>query len=329
MSVSNPTGSLTRRGLLGLGLSAAVGSFGRSPRAFAQHGPVHRLIVGFPPGGFADRLARLVAEALGRASSSNFIVENRPGAGGMIAAESVGRAEGNERVLLLANVDSLALERALKTDQEFDPLRNLTIVAGVARFAYVMVAHPKLELRSLQDLIATARRSTEGLSYVDFGAGSRVTFEFLREKFLLNLLRVPYRGVAPAMVDFLSGRVDLTLLDGGTAIPYASSGKLTILGRVDGIRSTEMSRIPTLTEQGADGLTIDTRFALVAPARASPAVVETFRELMAGVLKDAAFRAQLRDGAFHAIDDPPAQFIQAVADSAKHYRQLAQQAGLI
>jgi len=328
MTASDQMSLTIRRRLLALGTAAATTSLLGARTAFAQPGGVRRIIVGFPAGGFTDRLARMFAEALGAASSSNFVVENRAGAGGMIATEAVVRAEGDGRVLLFHNVDSLALERALGTDQGLDPFRSLTILAPVARVDFLVVANAALGLRGLQDLIALARRSTTGVSYVDTGPVARLTFEFLSKKFGLNLLGVPYRGLAPAMVDLLAGRVDLATLDGGAAAPLVAAGKLTILGRTDAIRPREKSGIPPLAEQGADGLTLGTRFALMAPASISPAIAESLRSLATGVLKEPPLRAQLEQAGFHPIDEPPDAFARAVAESVNHYRRLAQQAGM-
>jgi len=330
MTMSDQTGAIARRRLLALGALAALGPLGGVRAASAQPETVRRLIIGYPGGGIADRLARLVAEALSRASSASFIVENRPGAGGMIATEYVARAEADGKVLLLHSIDVLAMERALNADPGFDPLRSLAIVAPVARFDFFLVANARLGLRNLQDLIALARRSTTNLFYVDAGPNVRIILEILKRRFELNLVGVPYRGIAPAMTDLLAGRVDLALLDGGAALPQAAAGNLTIVARVDGgFRARESSPVPTLAEQGAEGLWSDTRYALMAPVAVSPAIAENLRALTAGILKNPSFRAQLEQGGFRAIDDPHEQFVRAAPESLNHYRRLAQQAGLI
>jgi len=297
--------------------------------ALAQPDPVRRVVVGFPAGGLADRLARIVAEALGQAASSGFIVENRPGAGGMIATEQVARAEGDGRVLLLHNVDALGSERALKADPGFDPLRSLTIVAPVARFEYVVVANAGLGLRNLQDLVSQGRAPATTLFYVDAGPGVRMVFESLKRKYRLDLVGVPYSGLAPAMNDLLAGRVALAMLDGATAAAHVAAGKVTIIGRADLIASGHASKIPTLVEQGAEGIWLDTRFALMVPVSTPAATIEQLRLLVARTLKKSAVRAQLLEAAYHPIDDAPEQFARAAAESVEHYRRLAQQAGML
>jgi len=326
--MANRTVASTRRALLALGIAAATGSFGVPRLASAQADAVRRLIVGYPAGGLADRLARIVAEALNQASSSSFIVENRPGAGGMVATEQVVRADGDGKVLLLHNVDALVMERTLKPEAGFDPLKSLTIVAPVARFEYFVVANAGLGLRNLQDLIALGRSSATSIFYVDVGPTVRLIFESLKKKFGLNLVGVPYRGLAPAMTDLLAGRVELAMLDGATAPAQSATGKLTILGRGDALRSREPSAVPTLSEQGAGDLWVDTRYALMAPASIPPATAESLRSLIGGALKKPDVRAQLAQAAYHPIDDSHEQFTRAVAESSDHYRRLAQQAGM-
>jgi len=318
-----------RRRLLTLAVAASLGSVGAARRVCAQPGAVRRLVVGFPAGGLADRLARIVAEALNQAASSSFVVENRPGASGMLATEQVARAEGDGRTLLLHNVDVLTSERVLKAEPGFDPLRSLTIVAPLARFEYLVVANATLGLRNLQDLVSLGRNATASIFYIDTGPGVRLVFESLKKKYGLNLTGVPYRGLAPAMTDLLAGRVELAMLDGATAAAHVASGKLTIIGRGDTLASRSSSRIPTLVEQGAEGVWVDTRFALMAPTSTPAAIVEQLRLSVAGALNRPAVRAQLEDAAFHAIDAAPEQFAHAIAESVNHYRRLASLAGMI
>lgn len=319
-----------RRSFLAFGAASALASLGAAPRsARAQADVVRKLIVGYPAGGLADRLGRIVAEALSQASSSSFIVENRPGAGGMVATEQVARAEGDGKVLLLHNVDVLASERALKSDPGFDPLRSLTIVAPVARFEYLMVANARLGLRNLQDLVSHGRSSTTSIFYVDAGPGVRMLFESLKKKYGLNLTGVPYRGLAPAMTDLLAGRVELAMLDGAAAATHAAAGKVTIIGRGDALATRQSSRIPTLVEQGAEGLWVDTRFAVLAPASTPAPTVEKLRLLVVAALKKPAVRAQLEEASYHPIDMTQEQFVRAVDESVSHYRRLAQQAGML
>jgi len=319
-----------RRRLLTLGIASGLASSAALLRpAMAQADAVRRLVVGFPAGGLADRLARIVAEALSQASSSSFIVDNRPGASGMVATEQVGRADGDGKLLLLHHVAVLTLERALKNAPAFDPLRSLVVVAPIARFEYLIAANAKLGLRNLADLIALGRRSPTSIFYVDTGPGVRTLFENLKKKYQLNLVGVPYRGLAPAMTDFLEGRVELAMLDGATAAGHSAAGKVTILARVDAIATRESSQVPTLVEQGAADLWVDTRFALMAPASTPPAAVEQLRALVTVTLRKPAVRAQLEQSHYHPIDTEPEQFVRSVAESVDHYRRLIQQAGLL
>jgi tripartite-type tricarboxylate transporter receptor subunit TctC len=325
--MTNRKVSSARRRLLAL--AAALGPLGAMRAAHAQPEAVRRLLVGYPAGGLADRLARIVAEALGQASSSSFIVENRPGAGGMVATEQVARADGDGRVLLLHNVDVLAQERALKPDPGFDPLRSLTIVAPVARFEYVVVANATLGIRNLQDLVSHGRAAATTLFYVDAGPGVRMVFESLKKKYALDLVGVPYSGLAPAMTDLLAGRVALAMLDGATAAAQLAAGKVKIIGRADLLSSGLTSKIPTLVEQGADGIWLDTRFALMVPAGTPAATVEQLRLLVTRAMKKPAVRAQLLEAGYHPIDEAPEQFARAAAESVNHYRRLAQQSGML
>ena len=305
-----------------------IGCRDASGAGAARHGPpADRRLPGGRPGGPA--LGRIVAEALSQASSSSFIVENRPGAGGIVATELVGRADGDGRVLLLHNVDVLTMERALKSDPAFDPLGSLVVVAPIARFEYLVAANAKLGLHSLADLVALGRRSPTGIFYVDAGPGVRTLVESLKKKYGLNLVGVPYKELAPAMTDLLEGWVQLAMLDGATAAAHVSAGKVTILGRVDAIDGRDSSRVPTLIEQGAAGLWVDTRFAVMAPASTPPATVEQLRALVTATLKKPSVRVNLQQSAYHVIDTEPEQFARSVAESVEHYRGLARQAGML
>jgi tripartite-type tricarboxylate transporter receptor subunit TctC len=322
---------MKRRALLRHLAIASLACLGTHALPAAAAYPEHaaKIIVSIPPGSAADSTARFVAKQLAQALGQPFVVENRPGAGGMLATEQVARAEGDGRVLLLHNVDVLASERVLKADPGFDPLRRLTIVAPVARFEYVVVANAKLGLRGLQDLVAHGRDPATGIFYVDAGPGVRMVFESLKRKYGLNLSGVPYSGLAPAMTDLLAGRVQLAMLDGSSAAAHVAAGKVTIIGRADLIASGHASKVPTLVEQGADGIWLDTRLALMVPAGTPAATVDQLRLLVARTLKKPAVRAQLQEAAYHPIDEAPEQFARAVAESVDHYRRLALQAGML
>src|SRR4051812_10115057 len=217
-------------------------------RAQAYPAKPVRVLVPFPPGGTADLLTRLTAEKMTASFGQQFVVENRAGAGGNLAAEHVARAEP-DGYTLLASPPHLLTINPLLYKLSFDPTR-LTPVSIIAMYPNVLLAGPKLRAASLQEVIAQARERPGAIAIASQGNGtlSHLAAELFKSMAKINLLHVPYKGTAPAITDLLGGQVELMFDNLIPAMPHVKSGKLRLLGVAGERRIAAFADVPAIGE---------------------------------------------------------------------------------
>jgi tripartite-type tricarboxylate transporter receptor subunit TctC len=230
----------------GAALLPAVSRF-----AWAQAYPMRpvRLIVGWPAGGTTDIGARLVAQWLSERLGQPFIVENRPGAGTHAATEAVVRARADGYTLLMAT-GSNAINATLYDRMNYNFINDIAPVAGVLRSPFVLEVHPAVPVKTVSELIAYAKANPGKLNMASFGtgSGSHLSGELLKIMSRIEMLRVPYRGSAPMLIDLLSGQVQLAFDNLPASIGHIRAGKLRALAVTTTIRSEALPDIPTLDE---------------------------------------------------------------------------------
>ena len=222
--------ALRGRKALGYALCAAV-ALALLPAA-AQEYPTKpvRLIVGFPPGGATDLVARLVQPKLAQAFKQEIIVDNRAGANGVIGAELAAKAPPDGYTLHLATLAALTISPAIGK-VPYDPLKDFTPIARVVELQNIFIVLPALQVTSIGDLVALARSKPGALNYASSGTGStgHLSGELLRSMAGIDMVHVPYKGGGPALTDFLAGQVDIFVAIVSTAVPYVKSGKARAL----------------------------------------------------------------------------------------------------
>ena len=254
-----------------------------------------KLVVPFPPGGGTDAAARLVAAALSGELKQQVVVENRAGAGGAIAAQSVVDAPADGYTLFFATTGTLAINQHLYSKLRHNPLTDLSPIATIASFPNVLVVHPSLPVRSVSELIALARERQGTLTYASSGTGSssHLAVVLLETLTGVKFTHVPYKGSAPAMTDFVAGRIDMMIDNPTTNIPLAQSGKLRALGVSGRTRSKQAPDLPTIAEAGVPGYEVTVWYALMGPARLPEAIVNRLSSDLATVLGTAKVREGL------------------------------------
>ena len=233
----------------------------------AQGKPV-RLVVPFTPGGSTDILARVIATRLGAAMGQTYIVENKPGAGGSLGADSVARADPDGNTLLMGHIGTLAVNASLYPKLPYDPVKSFAPVAWVARVPNVLVVNANSSIRSLKDLVAQAQAHPGRLSYSSGGNGSaaHIAFEYLKLRTKIFMSHIPYRGTAPSVTDLISGQVDATFTGGPAVMPHVKSGRLRALAVSSSRRMAAFPDVPTVAESGYPGFEADQWYGVVAPA---------------------------------------------------------------
>ncbi len=247
-----------------------------APGAWAQTFPSRpvRIIVGFPPGGSTDVMARWIAEALAPAWSVPVVVENRGGAGGNIGSEAVARAapDGHTLGLVLA---SHVTNRELYQSLPYDPIADYAPVTLLAQLPFVLLAHPGFPGRTIADVIRMAREQPGQLSYATAGTGTsqHLAGELLARTTGIEWTHVAYRGGGPALTDTVAGTVPLALLTTLGLRPLVQEGRIRVIGVASSQRSLLLPEAPTFAESGLPGFDAGTWYALLAPKGTPEAIV--------------------------------------------------------
>ena len=307
---------LSRRQLLhvaaGVAALPAVSRF-----AWAQTYPSRpvRIIVGFAAGGPNDILARLIGQWLSERLGQPFVVENRPGAGSNIATEAVVRAPPDGYTLLLVGTPN-AINATLYDNLNFNFIRDIAPVAGLTRGALVMVVHPSVPARTLPEFIDYAKANPGKLSYGSGGVGgiTHITAElFKQEAGGLDIVHVPYRGVAPALTDLLGGQVQVLFTNLALLIGYIGTGKLRALAITTATRSDALPDIPTIGEF-VPGYEASSVFGLGAPRNTPTEIIDRLNKEINAGLADPKFKARLANLDGMALGGSPADFGKLIAD---------------
>jgi tripartite-type tricarboxylate transporter receptor subunit TctC len=228
-----------------------------------------RILIGFPPGAGSDIVTRLVTPGLTKALGQSFIVDNRPGATGNIAAELVARAPADGYTLLCVTA-TLAVNQSLYKKPPVDLLKDYEAVALLATLPFVLVVHPSLPVRTVKELVAFAQARPGQLSFASTGQGGspHLTGEMLRTRAALDLLHVPYKGTPQATTDLISGQVTMMFANTASIMPSVNSGRLRALAISSAKRSRAAPQVPTMMEAGYPGFDSGTWFGLAAPTGA-------------------------------------------------------------
>jgi len=226
-----------------------------------------RIVVPFPPGGPTDIVARLVSQKMTEGLKQPVVVENRAGAGGVLGTEFVAKAPADGYTLLMGTIGGLAVSMSLLPDRGYDTLRDFAPITQAVNVTSILVTHPSVPVKSVQELLALARLHPGKLNYGSSGGGTvtHLAGELLKLMGRVNIVHVPYKGGAPALTAILSGEVDLTYENSLIIVPHIKSGKVRALGVTSAQRSKLLPDLPSVAEAlpgyGASGW-----YGLVAPA---------------------------------------------------------------
>ncbi|MGA2893487.1 MAG: tripartite tricarboxylate transporter substrate binding protein [Xanthobacteraceae bacterium] len=341
MLATNSAMRLSRRALLAVVLPAmaarlahaqddgkAGGSNDASPDV--QDYPSHPVtfIVPFAPAGGTDILARLLAEKLEQSFAKPFVVENRPGAGTVLATNFVAKSPPDGTTIMMA-VSSLAIDATLYKTLPYDPGKDLALVALVASVPFVLVVDPSLPVNSVPDLIKLAKQRP--LSYGSGGIGS---FHHLSAALFANMTgikmtHVPYRGTAPALNDLMGGYIQLVFSDLGPALPLINAGKLRALGVTTLRRVTALPDVPPLGDSGVPGFDLAAWQGVVAPAQTPPLILDKLNTALNALVAMPDVRARLSDLGMIPIGRGSVAELQHFLQSdILRWRQVVQDAGL-
>ncbi|WP_073139449.1 Bug family tripartite tricarboxylate transporter substrate binding protein [Muricoccus roseus] len=311
------------------GMAGAAGLFAPAVHAQPASSRPVRLVVAFPPGGAMDLIARMLAERLSPALKQNVVVENRTGAGGALGTAAVARSAPDGNTLLLSNPGPVALRPSLYPDLPYDPLRDFSPVAGVAKSPLVLVVAANSGIQSVAELIALGK-SGRPVNYGSsgFAGQSQVGCEWFKLLTGTEFLHIPLNGAGPIVVELLAGRVQFSFLSMGDVVPRARDGQLRGLGVARAERTSLAANMPTLAEAGLPGLVLDTWYALMAPTGTPEAVVRRLHDETTRIIGEPQFRERLGEVYFEPMPMTPQETGRFLAADLATYADIVKRANI-
>lgn len=274
-----------------------------------------KIVVPFAPGAGTDAMGRLMAQKLGEVMGGSFVVENRTGASGAIGTQYVAQQPADGYTLLLMASPFTTVAASLPT-AGYDPLKSFTPVGMIASGPLVWATTPQTGLGSMQDLVAKAKAQPGALNYGSAGAGgvNHLVLELLKARTGTFITHIPYRGVAPATLDMVSGQVQVVTGTIPALLPLIKDGRVKPLAVTSAKRSSAMPEVPSMTEAGFKGFDVQNFFALAAPAGTPAAVIEKLNTALNKVVALPEVQARFKLDAVEAMPGTPAaqtRFIEA------------------
>jgi tripartite-type tricarboxylate transporter receptor subunit TctC len=270
-----------------------------APLAVADWQPTRpvKIVVPFAPGGQPDVVARSLAEPLSRALGQPVIVENRPGAGGNIAAEAVAKAPPDGHTLLMGTNGPLAVSPALYRDLAYNPLTDLAAITLVGTSPNLVAVNPSLGVTTLRELVEKARAEPGKLNFSSVGKGSisQLSMELLNSVAGIKTVHIPYNGGAPAVTALIAGDVQILSLNPTALIPQVDAGRIRVVAQTTTKRSALIPDVPTIAESGYPGFEAGVWMAVMAPAKTPPEIIRRLNAELVKIIRDPALKQSLWD----------------------------------
>jgi tripartite-type tricarboxylate transporter receptor subunit TctC len=287
-----------------------------------------RMIVPYPPGGPTDVLGRIVAQKLSESLGQQVLIENRPGASGMIGAEMVAKA-APDGYTLLTNASIHIINPSLYPKMNFDALRDFVPVSLIAQVPLILVVNPGLPAKSVQELIALGKAQPDRLNFGSSGnaAAPHLAGESFKIATGVQMQHVPYKGSAPALTDLIGGQVQLIFDSMPSAMPHVKSGKIRALAVTTARRSPTVPDLPTIAESGVPGFDISTWYGVWAPAGTPRDIVNRISSEVAKALQQPAVRERLVALGAEPAGDTPEEFAAYCQSELAKWSKIVRESG--
>jgi tripartite-type tricarboxylate transporter receptor subunit TctC len=318
--------NLVRRMALLLGLALGLGA--PLPAAAQYPNKPIRLVLQFPAGGIADAVARIVAQPLSQALGQPVIVENRPGADGAIAGETVMKAAPDGYTLLLATNSTLSAVPTLRKNPPYDPVNDFAPISMVGRFSFFAFTHPGVSANTLAEFVKHARANPGKLNYGTGNTTSILATAQFKSLAGIDMVQVPYKGDAPATTDLLGGRVDLVIASTVPGLALAKEGKIRALATLLARRSSHLPDVPTMAEAGFPEYSVTSWAAIFGPAKLPRPIVERLTREINAILQRPEVKEQLDRQAFETEASTPEALGAFVKDQLEVWRRAVREAGI-
>jgi tripartite-type tricarboxylate transporter receptor subunit TctC len=299
--------------------------------ALAQSWPSRqlRLVIPFSPGGGADIAGRVIGQELSDVLKQPVIIENRTGAGGTIAPNNVAKSPPDGYSLVMGHLGGIAIAPHLYKDLPFDPINDLSPVTLCVNGLSVLVVNPDLPVKTVGELIAYAKANPGKLSFSSAGSGTdtHLAGELFKSMIGVSMVHVPYKGGAPALVDLLAGRVQLSFASVATTITSIQAGKLRALAMTGKNRFEGLPGVPTISESGVSGYEINNWYGIFAPANTPQDIIQRLNTETIRILQKPEVRAKLIAAGLEPMWSTPKEFADYVRAETDKWRKIVADSG--
>jgi tripartite-type tricarboxylate transporter receptor subunit TctC len=319
-----------RTSLRALCLAVALGGLAITAQAADYPVKPIRFIVGFLPGAATDYSARVVAEALTSRLGQPVVVENRPGAGSMIAAEVVSKATPDGYTLMMGNSDGITVLPAVNPTVPYHAPEDFSYISRFIKSPVVLVSSPKLPVKSMAELIAYAKANPGKLKYGTSGVGGipHLTTLLLDQQAGIKMTHVPYKGTSGALTDIISGQIDVGFLTLSTVGAAAKAGQVLLLAVTSEQRQPDWPDLPTMAESGYPGCTVEVWYGMIGPAGLPAPVLDRLRGAVGDALASPEVKARLAASGLAPAPLIGDDFRKFVADEARRWKAIAKDANI-
>ena len=290
-----------------------------------------KLVVGFPPGGPTDIMARLFAQKLGEGFKATFVVENRPGAGTTIATESVAKSRPDGYTILIATLAGQGVAPSLYPNLSYDPLKDFAAVSHLSNVPNLLAVHPSVPANNVQQLIVLMRASPGKYNYASTGSGTsqHLAGELFKFMTKIDVVAIQYKGSAPALVDLIAGQGMHWMIDNTSSIgPHVKAGRLRGLAVTSLQRVPAYADLPTMDESGVTGYEVVSWFGLSVPAGTPPAIIHRLNEESVKFIRQPEVVQKLADLGATPAGSTPEQFSEKIRTEIEKWAPIIKAAGI-
>jgi tripartite-type tricarboxylate transporter receptor subunit TctC len=316
-------------GILSCALSFALGVAALAQSDSYPSRPI-TLLVPFPPGGSADTVIRPVAQKVADALKQPIVIDNRPGAGGNVAAIATKQAAPDGYTLFLTNMGVMSVNPMLFPDLRFDPVKDFAPITPIISFPHILVVPPDSPAKTVADLAAFAKQKPGGLSFGSQGAGSggQILGEMFRQRVGVPMVHVPFRGAAPAATEIMAGRIDFLFTSYISIGEQAKAGKLRMIAIGGKSRTSAAPGVPTMAEAGFPGLDLEMWHGMVAPAGTPAAIVKRLNEEFTKAARGPDIERITAPQATDVVLTSPEEFAKLIAADTERLAKVIREAGI-
>jgi len=292
---------------------------------------VIRFVITYPTGGGSDFTVRPIAQKLSERWGQPVVVESRPGGSAMIGTDYVVRSPPDGYTVLLSASSEVSMNVVLFKKMPYDPVRDLQPVTLVGTTPPILLAHPSLPVKSVKELVALARAKPGALSYASIGTGTPQHFagELMKTTFRIEMVHVPYKGAAPALIDIIGGHVPIGLTAPTVAIPHMKAGRLRALAVTSAQRSGAIPEVPTVAEAGAPGFDIVQWYAIWVPAKTPRAIVDKLHTELVSIIQSPDYKQRQLEVATDVVGSSAEALGTRQKADIEKYRKIAAAAGIV